>query len=150
MILAAQKAGLQLALIDPGLAGEHTAQQRFLAHFEAEDGDGGLVVDGRILRNVDGEGGFTHRGPGGKNNQLALLKAARHAVQIGEVGGQTGDLAALLIQLVNGAEGVGDDQIERLQAARNRALRGLEQLALGLADNVERGIALVRSARDGH
>ncbi len=39
MIFPAEKAGLQLALIDPRLRSQHAAQQRLLAHFQAEDRD---------------------------------------------------------------------------------------------------------------
>jgi hypothetical protein len=49
VVFLAQEAGLQLALVDPGLRGQHAAQQRLLAHFQAEDGHDGLVVDGGVL-----------------------------------------------------------------------------------------------------
>ena len=116
LIFAAEEAGLQLALVDPGLRGQHAAQQRLLAHFQAEDGDDGVVIDGRVLGDVDGERGLAHGGAGGDDDELALLQAAGHAVELGEVGGQAGDFAALLVEVVDGAEGVLDDLVERLKA----------------------------------
>jgi hypothetical protein len=125
VILAAQKAGLQLALVHPGLRGQHAAQERLLAHFQAENGHRGAVVDGRVLGHIDGQRGFAHRGTGGDDNQLALLKAAGHAVQFDEVGGQAGNLAALLVEIVDGAEGVLDDLVERLETVAEAFLGSL-------------------------
>ncbi len=60
VVLAAQEARLQFALVYTGLRRQHASQQRLLAHFQAEDGDHRVAVDGCILRNIDGERGFTH------------------------------------------------------------------------------------------
>ena len=74
-----------------------------------------LLVHGGVLGNVDGKRRFAHGGARGDDDQLALLQAAGHVVELGEVGGQAGDLAALLVEVVDGAEGVLDDLVERLQ-----------------------------------
>ena len=149
MVFAAQEAGLQLALVHPGLRGQHAAQQRLLAHFQAEDGHDGLVLIGRVLRDVDGQRGFAHGGTGGDDDQLALLQAAGHAVELGEIGGQAGDFAALLVEIVDGAEGVLDDLVERLEALREALLADLQQLRLGGVEDIEGGLALVGGAGDG-
>jgi hypothetical protein len=59
------------------------------------------------------------------------LQAAGHAVELGKVGGQAGDFAALLVEIVDGAEGVLDDLVERLEALRDALLGDLQQLRLG-------------------
>ena len=133
MIFPAQEAGLELALVNPGLGGEHAAQQRLLAHFQAEDGDHGTVVDGGVLRDVDGEGGFAHGRAGGNDDQLAFLQAAGHAVELSKVGGQAGDFAALLVEVVDGAKGVADDLVEGLEAVGDAFLGDFHQLGLGAA-----------------
>ncbi len=150
VVFAAQEAFLQPLLVDPGLRGQHAAQQRLLAHLQAEDGHNGAVVDGRILGDVDGQGGLAHRGAGGDDDQLALLQAAGHAVEFGEVGGQAGNLAALLVQIVDIPEGVLDDLVERLKAVGEALLADLHQLRFGGAEDFKRGFALVGGAGDGH
>ena len=39
------------------------------------------LVDGGVLGDVDGEGGFAHGGAGGDDDELAFLQAAGHAVE---------------------------------------------------------------------
>jgi hypothetical protein len=75
------------------------------------------------LGNVDGQSRFAHRRPSGNDDQLALLQAAGHAVELGEVGGQAGDFAALLVEVVDGPEGVLHDLVERLEALRDASSR---------------------------
>src|SRR6202041_3513461 len=120
------------------------------AHFQAEDGHDGIVVDRRVLSNVDGEGGFAHRRAGGDDDQFVLLQAAGHAVKLGEVGGQTGDFAALLIKVVNGAKRVLDDLVQRLKALRNALLGYFEQPAFSLVQHADGRLALVGGTGDGH
>jgi len=70
-------------------------------------------------------------------------------LQLDEVGGQAGDLAALLVKVVDGAEGVLDDLVEGLEALPDALLADLEQVGLGRADHLEGGFTLVGRARDG-
>jgi len=48
------------------------------------------VIDGGILRDVDGKRRLAHGRAGGDDDQFALLKAAGLAIEVGEIGGQTG------------------------------------------------------------
>ena len=106
-------------------------------------------MNGRVLRDVDGQGGFAHGGPRGDDDQLALLQAAGHAIEVGEAGGQAGDFAALLVEIVDGAEGVADDDVERLQALGEAGFAHFEQLRLGLIEDADGVLALVGGLGDG-
>ena len=76
LIFSTEESGLQLALVYPGLRGQHAAQQRVFAHFQAEDCDDGLAVDGRILGNIDGQRGLSHGRARGDDDEFILLQAA--------------------------------------------------------------------------
>ena len=76
LVFSTDHALLEHLLIDPGLGGEHAAKQRLLAHFQAEDGHHGFMIDGCILRDVDGQGSLAHGRAGGDDDQLALLQMA--------------------------------------------------------------------------
>ena len=90
-------------------AGEHTAEERLFAHFEREDGDDLAVADGAVLGDVDGPGGLAHARAGGDDDELGVLEAGGHLVELNVVGGEAGDFLALLVEGVDGAEGAGDD-----------------------------------------
>ncbi len=107
------------------------------------------MVDGRVLRDVDGQRGFAHRGAGGDDDQLALLQAAGHAVEFGEVSGQAGDLAALLVEIVDGAEGILDDLVERLETVAEAPLGSLHQSRFNFADHVDDRVGLIGRLGNG-
>ncbi len=107
------------------------------------------MVHGGVLADVDREGGLTHGGAGGDDDELALLEAAGAAVELVEVGGQAGDLAALLVQVVDGPEGSGNDLVEALKARGDALIADFKQSRLGGAQHLESGLALVGGAGDG-
>ena len=111
-----------LRLADHGFAGEHAAEEGFLAHFEREDGDDFAVFDGAVLGDVDGPGGLAHGRAGGDDDELGVLEAARHLVELDVVGGEAGDFPALLVEGVDGAEGAGDDLGDVGEAALDGAV----------------------------
>src|SRR5581483_5105176 len=108
----------------------------------------GAVVDGRSLREVDAERGIAHRGPGRDDDELTFLQTAGHAVELGEVRGEARYFPAMLVEIVDAAEGVLDDDIERLQAACDALFTDLEQLGLRRADYFQSCLALIGCARD--
>ena len=71
------------------------------AHFEREDGDRFAQLDGDVLGHVHGECGFSHGRTRGDDDHFRAVQAIGHLVKIGEAGGEAGDLAAAVIQLVD-------------------------------------------------
>ena len=53
---------------------------------------------GRHARNIEREGGFTHRRPRGYNNQIGFLQTGKHIIQIFETGRQSAQHAFVLVQ----------------------------------------------------
>ena len=77
-----------------------------------------------------------------------LLQAAGVAVQVIEIGRQPRDLAAVLIKVFDGAEGAGDDLVQRLQPGRQAPLRHLHQAGFRRSQHLQRRLALVRRPRN--
>ncbi len=148
-ILAEEEAFLDFDRVDSGLGSEHAAEKGFLRHFQREDGHDVAIVDGGVLRDVDSEGGFAHGGARGDDDELGLLEAAGHAVEFGEMGGEASDLAAFLIEVVDGFEGAGDDVVNARKAAGDALLRDFEQRGFGGVEDFEGFFALVGGASDG-
>ncbi len=120
-VLSGEKAGAHFVGVDAGLRAQHAVQQGFLGHFQRKDGDAFAAQDSGVLGDVDGEGGFAHRGTGGDDDQVGLLQAAGHVVEIGVVSLKAGDASAALKELVEiaakGLHGDGLDIGELLSAA---------------------------------
>ncbi len=148
-ILAEEEAFLDFDRVDSGLGSEHAAEKGFLRHFQREDGHDVAVVDGGVLRDVDSEGGFAHGGPRGDDDELGLLEAAGHAIEFGEMGGEAGDLAAFLIEVVDGFEGAGDDVVHARKAAGDAFFGNFEERGFGGVEDFEGFFALVGGAGDG-
>ena len=60
LIVAARKPDLDFARVHQGFRGEHTSEERFLRHFEREDGDDLAIPERGVLRDVDGPRGLAH------------------------------------------------------------------------------------------
>ena len=76
-------------------------------------------------------------GPGGDDDELGLLEAGGHLVELDEVGSEAGDLAALLVELVDGAEGVPDDVRDAGEAAGDGVLGDLHEAGFDLVEDVD-------------
>ena len=148
-IFAEEETFLNFDGVDDGFRCQHASQERLLRHFEREDGDGFTTLDGGVLGDVDGEGGFAHGGARGDDDELGILEAAGHAVEFGEVCGEAGDLAAFLVEVVDGFERAGDNVVDAGEAASDALLGDFEKGGFGGVEDVEGFFALVRGAGDG-
>ena len=149
-IFAWDESGLDFLRADVRLGGEHAAEERLLRHFEREDGDFLATLDGGVLRDVDGEGGFAHGGAGGDDGELGLLQAAAHLVELREVSAEAGDLVlSLLVEVVDGFEGAGDDIVDAGEAAGDALLSDFEERGFGGVEDIEGSLALVGCAGNG-
>ena len=83
------------------------------AHFQAEKGHRFPVL-GDVEGQAEREGGLAHRGPGGEDDEVALLEPRGHVVEIGEVGGDPRDVFAALGELTQEALHLGRQDVHAL------------------------------------
>ena len=61
---------------------QQAQHELLLAHLEREDADRLALADRRVLRDVQREAGLADAGPGGEDDQVALLQSAGQRVQV--------------------------------------------------------------------
>ena len=90
---------------------DHTRQQRLLRHFEREDRHRLRVLHvGRdMVRDVQRERRFAHRGPRGEDDQLAFVHARRHLIELVETRADALDALAGIEKDVDAAFETGED-----------------------------------------
>ena len=81
-------------------------------------------------------GGLAHRGAGGDDDEFGVLQAGGHAVELGIVGGEARNLAALLVELVDGAEGRSHNVGDVGEAAGDGLVGYFDQTHLDLRQHV--------------
>ena len=135
--------------VDDSAGAEQALKERFARHFEREDADGFSVIDGGVLGDVHGERGFAHGRARGKNDEIGLLKAAGHFVEIGVMGFEAGDALAALEKRVDGAEGVADDILNALEAFADTLLGEGEDGGFGVVEDLVGGLGLLAGLGDG-
>ena len=129
LIFAADEAGLQVALVDACLGGQHTAQERFLVHFQAEDGDDGLVMHWlRSAAMLMASAVLPMEGRAAMMMSSPFCRPLVMRSKSVEARGEAGDFTALLVEVVDRAEGVANDDVDGLQALRKARLADFEQL----------------------
>jgi hypothetical protein len=94
----------------------------------------------RRAREVEREARLADAGPGGEDDQVALLEPAGERVQICETGADAADLALVLVQVVEPVVRGEEERLERREAALDTPLADAEELLLRLVD----GLADVR------
>ncbi len=123
--------------IDPGARAEEPLDELLGAHFEAEDGDRLLLLDGDVLGDVHGERGLAHAGARGDDEHLRAVQPVGHLVELAVPGGEAGDGASALVEFLDGLDGFHDLLLHR-EGADLEALAGdLVDLLLDLVE--ERG-----------
>jgi hypothetical protein len=147
-IVAPQRTGAHLVRVHPGPRTQQPKQQRFPRHFEREHADHFLVFDGSVLGNIHGEGGLSHGGTGRDDDQIRTLQAAGLLVQIGVMGGQSGDALAALQQGIDRSERFLDDFLHAHETAADAFFRELKDGGLDVVENFLGGVALVGGARN--
>ena len=107
-----------------------------------------LLGDRGVLGEVEREAGLADRWAGGDEDEVRLLEARGHRVEVREAGADAADLALVLVEVVEPVVG-GVEQ--RLRAARSRAdplLADREELLLGAVDDLA-DVAVVLVAEPG-
>src|SRR3990172_7884337 len=130
-----EKPRTELVHIHPGLAAEHAEDELLFRHREAKDPDPPADPEPHVLRDVHAEAGFSHRRPGGHDDEVRALQARCDLVELHEAGRDPGDQLLLLGELVDVLEGLLDDFRDGLEAAPDRPFGDLENRLLGLVEH---------------
>ena len=113
-----------------------TVHQLHVAHFEREQGHGIVIVHGNVLGHGQHEGRLTHSRTGSDDDEVGVLPARGHLVQLREAALQSaqtvGTRGRLLYQLV----GLGDDGVDLRVVLLHVLLRDFEELSFGLLHQV--------------
>src|ERR1700694_1749406 len=78
----AQQSAMQPLSVDLGLLRQQALRELFLGHLEAEDRNCLGCIQRCMQRNVQCQGGFAHRGPARHDDQVRVLAASSHPVQV--------------------------------------------------------------------
>ena len=142
-----EEAVADVAEVHAGAGAEHALDELGGAHFEGEDGDGALFLEGDVLGHVHGKRGFAHGGARGDDDHLGGVESVGHFVELGEAGGQAGDRAAPFIQLLDGVDGLHDLVLHAGGLVLEAVLRDGEYFALHVVEEVGDVVLLVVAAR---
>ena len=139
-VLADQRAGTHLVLIEPPHRTDQSHRQLHRAHFHAEHRNRQSGRERDVLADVERERGLAHARPAGDDNEIALLQSRGHVIEIGEAGRHAGDIRGILaieehFDALDRLSEQGPQLLEALLAAR-AVLRDLEHLGLGLIEDL--------------
>jgi hypothetical protein len=128
---------------------EQADEQLLARHLQAEEADRRALLQRGVLGDVHDEAGLPHRGPGRHDDEIARLKAARHAIQVGEARGHAGHEPLLLEQQLDLRHALGDDVLHREEADAGAVLRdGEDRLFRLVEDDVRIVLRLVGAGAD--
>ena len=147
-VLFLQVARAQPVRVDPGVGAQHAQHQLLLGHLEREHAHRLPRLGARVLGDVQAERRLPHRGTRGDDDEVALLQAARHLVEVDEAGGDAGDELAALGELVDGAEALLDDLPDLDEALPDPPFRDVEDGLLGPVQ--QHGRLVLRLVRGVH
>jgi hypothetical protein len=95
--------------IHPADGAEHSQGKLVHGHFETENRDRQFIDNGRMLYHVHGQGGLSHAGASGKDDQVRGLKSGGHMVEVGEPCCHAGDVLLAFKEFFDAFKGAGDD-----------------------------------------
>ena len=124
-------------VIHKALRGHQTHDQLFPGHFQGEKGHRAVgILFRHVEGNVQRNGGFTHTGTGGNQQQVRLVETVDFFVQVPEARGKARDVAAGQRQLVEPVVNLQKDSADVLQAFAAAAFPQGENLLFGGFQNV--------------
>ena len=135
-LILVQVAGAESLAIDASGSAQHARQQRFLRHFERENGHGLVQLRGHVLRDIEGQRRLPHRGPRRQNDQLARMQPAGHLVELGVTGANALYALAGIEKSVEAALVLFDDLRRAGQAGFHARIAELEQALLGAGQDL--------------
>lgn len=139
-VLAGEAAGAEMVRVNLGDGSDEALEQRFLGHFEAEEGNALSGANGDVFGEVEGERGFSLRGARGEDQELGRLKAGSEAIQVRVAGGDAGDALALAENPFEALSALVDDFLDGSEAAFGAVFSESENGRFGGVENGVGGI----------
>jgi len=143
-----EPARAQLLRVDPADRSEEAKGKLRGAHFHREEEHGKLELEADVLGHVEREARLAHARAARDDDEVAVLQARGHLVEVDEPGGLAGDRRRIAMQLVQAVHHVGED-VRHLREAFGGAppgLADLEDARLGLVEELAR-LAPLRAVR---
>ncbi len=101
-----EEAAGEVAEGEHGAGDEEATNEHCGAHFQGEDGAGGVEIDGDVLDDVHGERGFPHGRASGDDEHFTALQAGADFVELGVAGGEAAELTGVLQHVFDGVDGI--------------------------------------------
>ena len=144
-----QEAVADVTQVHPRARTQHTQHERFGGHFQAEHAHGQLLVNRHMLGDVHGERSFAHRRPRGDDDHFARMQPAGHLVQVGEPGGDAGQHALTVVEILDRGDGILDQVFDGLRLALHARFADLQNVALDFVhQHVHLALELVHAPND--
>jgi hypothetical protein len=134
--------------VDARLAREHALDERVLAHLEREEGDALLLGDRHVLRDVERERRLAHRRASRDDHQVRRLEPARHLVEVAEPRRDPGHRAPGLALRLDALHRRPEELLDAREARAALRLADLEDLPLGLVEQLARELAALERVGD--
>ena len=115
---------------------EEPEDELLLAHLEAEDADTLLLVDRRMLGDVEREARLADAGASRDDDEVALLEARRQRIEVGEAGPYAADLPAVGVQIVEPVVRLVEERLKAVEARVDPLLADGEELGLRPVDGL--------------
>ena len=134
-VVAAHVASAEFVRVDARFRSEQAQQQRFLRHFQAEDGDRLTIADSDVFGDVQRERGFSHRRTRGEDDKLGRLQAGGLIVEARVAGGEAGDAPAFAEDALEALEIVADEFFDADESGAHAIFGNLEDRGFGAIEN---------------
>ncbi len=117
--------------IHASLGSQQALDELLLAHFQREKRDGNIVVECGVLSDVEHEGGLSHRGTGGDDDEIGRLETCRKVVEVLEPTPDARNRTASTLDLLDPLHRRPEELLDAHEAFRPATLIDLEDLVLG-------------------
>ena len=150
IVVVAQLAAPQALRVHQPFGAEQALHQLVLGHFEREDADADVVLDGGVLDHVQNQRGLSHRRAGGHDDQVGALEARGQPVQVHESARDPGHGAGSALELLDALHRGPDQLLQPDELLRAPELRHLEDAVLRVVQHIAgHAAAFIRFLDDG-
>ena len=137
-IVVAEHSLPQPLRVDARFTREHALHERFLTHFEREERNRNIVLDGRVLRDVEHERGLSHRRSRRDDDEVGRLETRRQLIHVLESARHTGDGLATALERFDALHRRPEELLDAGEPFLAALLRDLEDLVLGVVEQLGR------------
>src|SRR6266853_116665 len=139
IVIVAQLTAPQPLRVHQPLGAEQPLHQGVLGHFQREDRDLYVVLDGCVLHHVERERRLPHGRPSGQDDEVGALESRREAVQVGEAAGDARHGAGAGLELLDALHRGPDQLLDAGELLGAPELRHLKDPVLGIIEHFTRG-----------